>query len=85
MDGILVCFHNTIQVFGFQYISREEMDEALYGSVPFADGAFIMCMKTLELILDKVTEKYHGENIRLTLNISKCQVCVLIFYQSLNS
>ncbi|KAL6304323.1 mitochondrial protein Pet127-domain-containing protein [Sparassis latifolia] len=31
MDGVFVAFHNTDQIFGFQYIPLEEMDMRLYG------------------------------------------------------
>lgn len=32
MDGIFVTYHNTNRIFGFQYISLEELDLAIHGS-----------------------------------------------------
>jgi len=40
MDGIFVCYHNTAEIFGFQYLSREEMDECIYGNSVTGDAVF---------------------------------------------
>lgn len=31
MDGVFVAYHNTARIFGFQYVSLEEMDARLFG------------------------------------------------------
>lgn len=61
MDGIFVCYHNTSEVFGFQYIPMEEMDERIFGNSVCAKQAFAMCVKVLQLALDKVTGEYAGK------------------------
>ncbi|KAJ3217489.1 hypothetical protein HDU67_007852 [Dinochytrium kinnereticum] len=71
MDGILVCYHNTKEIFGFQYLSIEEMDEVLYGSSKFGDAAFAVSVKMLEKILDKVSETFWGWDVRVTLKGSE--------------
>ncbi|TPX77821.1 hypothetical protein CcCBS67573_g00863 [Chytriomyces confervae] len=77
MDGIFVAYHNTHSIFGFQYISREEMNAVLYGSCAFGDAAFAMATKALEAVLDKALTRYRGENVRITVKVQKDE---LIFY-----
>ncbi|KAJ3103728.1 hypothetical protein HDU97_009902 [Phlyctochytrium planicorne] len=71
MDGILVCYHNTDEIFGFQYLSVQEMDEVLYGSSEFGDASFAVSIKLLEAVIDTVTKKFWGKDIRLTLKGSE--------------
>ncbi|KAJ3130409.1 hypothetical protein HK100_008084 [Physocladia obscura] len=69
MDGIFVCYHNTATIFGFQYISREEMNDVLFGGTQMGDAAFALSIKWLEKILDAAVAKYYGNDIRLTINV----------------
>jgi hypothetical protein len=63
MDGVLVAYHNTARIFGFQYVSLEEMEERLYGS---GSGArvFNKCVSLLERVLGDVVSIY-GERVGL--------------------
>ena len=79
MDGIFVCFHNTSRIFGFQYISQDEMDQVLCGSQRVADDVFALSIKMLEFVLDLVTEKGNGCDFRLTLSWSKSKPVFFIF------
>lgn len=58
MDGILVAYHNTRKIFGFQYISREEMDARLFGSRLMGDQAFHHCLALFDVILTEATNKF---------------------------
>ena len=40
MSGIFVAYHNTEELFGFEYISRKELDRVVYGSSAYADRSF---------------------------------------------
>ena len=56
MDGVIVAYHNTARMFGFQYIPLQEMDEALFGLNPGAgDRIFKKCVKFLECIATEIT------------------------------
>jgi hypothetical protein len=69
MDGIFVAFHNTEKIFGFQYISLDEMDAALHegpGS-GIGDQEFKMSLALLNKMLDKATERYPGK-VRLHIH-----------------
>jgi hypothetical protein len=61
MDGVLVAYHNTARIFGFQYVSLEEMEVKLYGS---GNGmrVFNKCVSLLERVLSDVVSIY-GERV----------------------
>ncbi|WYZ38801.1 hypothetical protein EsH8_III_000715 [Colletotrichum jinshuiense] len=67
MDGIFVAFHNTQRIFGFQYVSLNEMDLALHGTEnrDLGDQEFKLSVHLLNKVLDRATERYPGRSIRL--------------------
>ncbi|CAK7233401.1 hypothetical protein SBRCBS47491_008597 [Sporothrix bragantina] len=67
MDGIYVAFHNTQRIFGFQYISINEMDLALHGTEDrtLGDREFMLSLRLLNSVLDKATERFPGRSLRL--------------------
>ncbi|KAJ3395143.1 hypothetical protein HDU84_002717 [Entophlyctis sp. JEL0112] len=70
MDGIFVCYHNTQTIFGFQYISREEMNRLLFGSCAFGDAAFALSVKLLERVVEAATAAYPARDVRLTMRLA---------------
>lgn len=58
MDGIFVAYHNTALLFGFQYISRDEMDSRLFGGPLEGARVFDRCVKCLEEIILEVISCY---------------------------
>ena len=69
MDGIFVAFHNTERIFGFQYVSLNEMDLALHGSedTTIGDLEFKTSLDLLNQALNRITEKYPEKSVRLHL------------------
>ena len=67
MDGIFVAFHNTTRVFGFQYISLEEMDVALHGQADPAlgDQELRLSLEMLNDVLDRITARFPKQTLRL--------------------
>lgn len=67
MDGIFVAFHNTMRIFGFQYISLPELDEALHGQsdVALGDSEFKLSLELLNRVLDRATKKFPKRSLRL--------------------
>ncbi|RKO85080.1 mitochondrial protein Pet127-domain-containing protein [Blyttiomyces helicus] len=65
MDGIFVAYHNTQEIFGFQYISLAEMDQRLFGGTAYAEQAFALSMKVLQKTLDLAVDKFRGSDISL--------------------
>lgn len=72
MDGIFVAYHNTAEIFGFQYLGREAMDECLYGNEPTGDAAFRLIARVYNDLLELIVPQY-GEDavLRLTFSVSK--------------
>jgi hypothetical protein len=58
MDGVFVAYHNTARVFGFQYISLDEMDERLFGGVGRGEPVFEKCIRLLEVIVEEITTMF---------------------------
>ncbi|PPR00204.1 hypothetical protein CVT24_004907 [Panaeolus cyanescens] len=80
MDGVMVTYHNTERIFGFQYISLDEMDERLLGPVPgMGDKVFRKSVKLLEEILESATALMPNEvsGIIFAIQFEKLMVCIL--------
>jgi hypothetical protein len=54
MDGVIVAYHNTARLFGFQYIPLDEMDACLFGGVGRGDRVFQKCVGLLEEVADEI-------------------------------
>ncbi len=67
MDGLFVAYHNTAEIFGFQYVSREEMDFVLFGNSRLGDQYFQLSLGILSKILTKAAKKWPGSPIRIIL------------------
>ncbi|TKY87767.1 hypothetical protein EX895_003348 [Sporisorium graminicola] len=67
MDGIFVAYHTTSTIFGFQYISVEEMNERLFGSQEMADQAFKLSLGLMEKVLDAATSMFEGQTLKITV------------------
>ncbi|KAK7409705.1 hypothetical protein QQX98_008086 [Neonectria punicea] len=67
MDGIFVAYHNTERIFGFQYISLAEMDEALHGTSDTTVGhmEFKASLSLLNELLNKATERFPERTLRI--------------------
>ena len=68
MDGIFVAFHNTERIFGFQYISLDEMDDCIHGSSDqdIARREWVISLKLLDRVLHKAIDKYPKRSMCLT-------------------
>lgn len=79
MDGIFVTYHNTQEIFGFQYMSREELDTILYGSSEFGDAAYNHVIQAVAWLVMHICKQYQSNDvIRVTFsqsgaNLSKCR------------
>ncbi|KAF8934071.1 hypothetical protein BGZ58_005959 [Dissophora ornata] len=68
MDGIFVAFHNTARIFGFQYISLDEMDSRLFGTSVMGDECFKNQLRLLDRTLDEITSKYPKQDLKITFD-----------------
>ena len=59
MNGVIVAYHNTERIFGFQYIPLLEMDERLFGpEAGLGDKLFDKCIGILEAVLPEAAACY---------------------------
>jgi hypothetical protein len=83
MDGIMIAYHNTAEIFGFQYLTRAEMDEILYGNVITGDAVFKVVLKLYDQVLQSILALYReDEPIKLTFSLNKDGSRLTIFSES---
>ncbi|QYS94700.1 hypothetical protein H0G86_002026 [Trichoderma simmonsii] len=82
MDGIFVAYHNTQRIFGFQYISLEEMDVALHGTSDrrLGDQEFKTSVALLNEVMNKATQRYPGRTLRLHVETRDTKVPLTYFF-----
>lgn len=75
MDGIFVAFHNTERIFGFQYISLEEMDAAIHQDwhSGIGDREFKLSLQMLNDIFNRATQKFPNRSLRLHFETRETQ------------
>jgi hypothetical protein len=62
MDGVIVAYHNTGTLFGFQYIPLSEMDERLFGpGEGVGDKVFEKCVGLMEQVVSEVAKCFPGQ------------------------
>lgn len=63
MDGIFVAYHNIARIFGFQYISINEMDLVLHGQEDrsLGDQEFRASLRLLNQLFNRATERFPGQ------------------------
>lgn len=84
MDGIFVAYHNTAEIFGFQYLSREVMDECLFGNSVTGNAAFLIITKLYDELLGMIAPQFGEEDtIRLTFSINKTGSKLTIFAEAI--
>lgn len=54
MNGVFIAYHNTLEIFGFQYMSLEEMANGLFGTGRIGENVFRICVALLEKIMDAI-------------------------------
>ncbi|KAM0240942.1 hypothetical protein ACHAPO_001744 [Fusarium lateritium] len=81
MDGIFVAFHNTERIFGFQYISLEEMDQAIHGTMnrKVGDEEFKASVGLLNELLNRASKKFPKQSLRLHVETRPLDPAVLYF------
>ncbi|KAI0771254.1 mitochondrial protein Pet127-domain-containing protein [Trametes elegans] len=66
MDGVFVAYHNVAQIFGFQYISLDEMDTALFGRAGAGDRVFHRCVMLMAILYRTVVDCFPGRSLKAT-------------------
>jgi hypothetical protein len=75
MDGVLVAYHNTARLFGFQYIPLDEMEACLFGSKGRGDRVFQKCVGLMEEVADEIIRIFPEQvrNVPIVLPYCTCE------------
>ena len=68
MDGIFIAYHNTQEIFGFQYLSLPQISELLFGSEYLGLQVFETTMSLLQIVLDRSVQMYPKQRLRVLLS-----------------
>ncbi|KAG8759509.1 hypothetical protein FRC14_005797 [Serendipita sp. 396] len=71
MDGIFVAYHNTAQMFGFQYYTLEDMDNRLFGGSLQGDKVFAQCVKCMEQVASEISLCYPETSVKCLFETSQ--------------
>ena len=86
MDGIFVAYHNTAEIFGFQYLSRDQMDSHIFGNSLTGDAAFNIICQVYNKILEEIVPLYPKTSlIRLTFAPDRQGLRLGIFAEDLGN
>ncbi|KAF7978478.1 hypothetical protein HWV62_45609 [Athelia sp. TMB] len=67
MDGVIVAYHNTARLFGFQYVPLEEMDACIFGEAGRGDRVFQKCVRLMEELADEIVRVYPQQSVKCTI------------------
>lgn len=73
MDGVFITYHNTKDVFGFEYVPLSDMDEVVFGSHHFGELSFDISSNLLLHLLDRIVADVVdlSKPLRLVLGIDR--------------
>lgn len=82
MDGIFLAYHNTERIFGFQYVSLEEMDQAIHGTQnrQLGDQEFKASVALLNDLMNRATERFPGRSLRLHVETRDTKIPLTYFF-----
>ncbi|OMJ95936.1 hypothetical protein SteCoe_488 [Stentor coeruleus] len=63
MDGAFIAYHNTVEIFAYEYIKIEEIEKRLFGCAEISEQVLKICLAMFQDILDDVTEKYPDDEL----------------------
>jgi Mitochondrial protein Pet127 len=58
MDGAFISYHNTQEIFGFEYLSLREIEKRLFGSPEISEQILKICLGMFQDLLDDIIEKF---------------------------
>ncbi|KIY67476.1 hypothetical protein CYLTODRAFT_454432 [Cylindrobasidium torrendii FP15055 ss-10] len=70
-DGALVAYHNTSHIFGFEYLAREAMDDAIFGPKVHVSSLVKHCMHMFENVSAAIVASFPGRDVRATFKVTE--------------
>ena len=63
MDGAFISYHNTQEIFGYEYLKLNEIEKRLFGSPEISEQVLKICLAMFQDILDDVTAKFPNDEM----------------------
>ena len=63
MDGAFIAYHNTKELFGYEYLKIEEIEKRLFGSPEISEQVLKISLGMFQDILDDVVSKFPNEEM----------------------
>ncbi len=71
MDGIFVAYHNTAQIFGFEYLKKKEMTTVVFGNEDLASRSFEVTSQLWQMILNRLTTAYPDKALKVVMQTDR--------------
>ncbi|KAF1981155.1 Pet127-domain-containing protein [Aulographum hederae CBS 113979] len=86
MDGIFAAFHNIERIFGFQYITLQDMDRALHGQLDttLGDQEFKISLSLLNAVFDRATAAFPEQTIRFHFSTNRHAPFMYVFAEPMS-
>ncbi|KAF0852766.1 mitochondrial mRNA-processing protein PET127 [Andalucia godoyi] len=85
MHGVFITYHNTDEVFGFEYVTLPEIDSCVFGSHDFGNRCFDVCMKLMSVLLDHVVADLGKDHrsIRIVMGNDRARKELVVFAEKM--
>jgi hypothetical protein len=77
MDGVFVAYHNTEELFGFEYLPLEIMEDNVFGNNIVPQQQFLLSLSLLEKLMDRVISRVSKQNVELVFTAPYKHTCFL--------
>jgi len=78
MDGIFVAYHNTKEMFGFQYIPLRELETRIFGSAAVAETWFGHAFHVFSALLEVAVKDSPGQDLFVTLYQQQDKLSIVV-------
>eukprot|EP01125_Pyxidicula_operculata_P009728 TRINITY_DN318_c3_g1_i2.p1 TRINITY_DN318_c3_g1~~TRINITY_DN318_c3_g1_i2.p1 ORF type:complete len:513 (-),score=112.14 TRINITY_DN318_c3_g1_i2:20-1558(-) len=68
MDGVFVAYHNTNHIFGYEYLSLDEMEKPIFETKKMANTSFHVGISLFETVCDRITNLFPKETLKITFH-----------------
>jgi hypothetical protein len=68
MDGVFVAYHNTEEMFGFEYLPLETMEQDVFGNAIVPKQQFEMSISLIEKVIESVTYFLPKQDVELMIS-----------------
>lgn len=71
MHGMFIAYHDTLNIYGFEYVTRNEIDQYVFGAPHIAEKCFVATLGMLEKLCDLLTDRFGSQQLKVTMFANK--------------